>query len=139
MLLIWLAMALGYTVYSWYLVHRDELVAPREQVVLGSITAIHHGKSNTAYYSYEYGGREYHASEMVNPDQHFGHVAVYLDPESPSTSSLVEFRHKREQDTWMMHACSYASLALAAILAFVLELKRRKRLEHEADQATLHF
>jgi len=125
-LLIWLVMSAGFMVYNWFLVRQDEAIAPRQQVVLGSITAIHHGKSDTASYSFTYEGREFHGSQIVSPDQYFGSVAVYFDSAHPSTSSLVDYRRKAKLDHSLMVGCGYTSVGLAVVLAFVLYLKKAK-------------
>jgi hypothetical protein len=127
LLLIWLVMSISFMIYNWFLVRQDEAIAPREQVVLGSIYRTSHWKQGTAFYSFTYAGRKYHGREMVRPDQLcLCDVAVYLDPAHPSTNTLVEYRHKSRQDHSMMIGCGYASGGLGVILAFVLWIKNSK-------------
>jgi hypothetical protein len=131
LLTIWLVMGSGFSAYFWFLVRQDESIAPREKVVLGSIYKRTHWKHESACYSFTYAGREYHGCETVRPDQCFCDVAVYFDPAHPSTNTLVKYRHKSKQDHEMMIGCAYASAGLAAILAFVLWIKRSRKQSQE--------
>ncbi len=124
LLTIWLVMAIGFAAYQWFLVRQDNAIAPREQVALGSMYKLTHGKSTTAFYSFTVAGKEYKGSEMVRSDHCFCDVAVYFDPNDPSTNTLVEYRRKSRQDHAVMMGCSYAALGLAVILACVLMFKK---------------
>jgi hypothetical protein len=137
MLLIWLIMSAGFAAYSWFLVRQDELVAPRERVVWGTIHKMTHWKSNKAFYSFTFAGKEYHGNEIVPPDQYCCDVVVYLDPARPSTCSLVEFHHKSKQDRSVMKGCTYAAVGLAAALAFTLLLKWKRKKDALEAQAIL--
>jgi cytoskeletal protein RodZ len=138
MLSIWLVMSLGFAAYNWFLVLQDEAVAPREQMALGTINHISHGKHDTAHYSFTYAGKEYHDEEMVRSDQTPGDAVVYFDPTHPSTSSLVEYRRKSKQDRSVMKGCLYAAIGLTAALTFTLFLKWKKKDSLE-KQASLSF
>lgn len=123
---ILLTMAIGFTLYNWFLVGQDEAIASRERTVLGSIYRTTRWKQSTAFYSFTYAGREYKGSEIVGPDKMcICDVAVYFDPERPSTNTLVEYRRKKKQDHSMMVGCGYASLALGVGLVCAWALKRR--------------
>jgi hypothetical protein len=126
MLLIWLVMSIGFGAYQRFLVQQDQAIAPREQAMLGTVYKVTHGKQYTAHYSFKYEGKEYRNSEITRPDQGVCDVAVYFDPRNPSTNTLVEYRHKINQDRWVMHACGYASIGLAGTLAVVLWIKRSR-------------
>jgi hypothetical protein len=129
MLLIWLAMSTGFAAYNWFLVRQDERIAPKEQIALGSIYKSTNGRHGPrVYYSFSYEGKEYHGSESVAYGSVIGkYVAVYLDPNDPTTNTLTEFRLKSASDHKMMIGCGYASEGLAVILAFVLWIKRSKK------------
>jgi hypothetical protein len=120
MLLIWLIMSIGFMTYNWYLVRQDESIAPREQVALGNMYKRNHGRTESACYSFSYGGKEYHKCETVSSVQCFCDVAVFFDPTNPSLSSIKEYRLKSAFDHKIMVGCGYASVGLAVILAFVL-------------------
>jgi hypothetical protein len=131
-LTIWLVMAIGFAAYNWFLVRQDEAIAPREQVVLGSVYKISHGKTDTAFYTFNFAGRAWHGSEMAPYKQCVCDAAVYFDPTNPSNSSLVEYRRKSRLDHRMMTGCGYASAGLGAALACVLVLKKARR-KSQAD------
>ena len=126
MLTIWLVMAIGFTAYQWFLIRQDDAIAPRERSALGSMYKMTHWKQDKAFYSFTYEGREYHGSEIVAPGHCFCDVAVYFDPDHPSTNTLVEYRRKSEQDRKMIVGCSYVSMALAIIFACVLLLRKER-------------
>jgi hypothetical protein len=124
LLVIPLVISVGFMIYRWFLVRQDEAIAPREQVVLGTVYKVTHGKQYTAQYSFAYEGKVYRGSEITHPDQCVCDAAVYFDPTNPSTNTLVEYRRKSKQDRWMMHACSYTSIGLAVALACIWGLKK---------------
>ena len=132
MLTIWLVMAGGFALYQRFLVLQDDAIAPRERSALGSMYKFTHRKHDKAFYSFTYAGREYYGSEIVAPNHCFCDVAVYFDPNHPSTNTLIEYRRKSKQDHDLMMWCIYAAGALAVILACVLWLKNiRKSRETE--------
>jgi hypothetical protein len=124
-LTIWLVMSTGFAAYNWFLVRQDEAIAPREQVALGTMYKLSHGKSTTASYSFEYSGKTYRGSETVSSNHCFCDVPVYFDPDHPSTNTLVEYRRKINLDHGMMVACSYVSVGLAIILGCVVWALRK--------------
>lgn len=123
MLTIWLVMAVGFAAYNWFLVRQDQAIAPRENVALGTMYKLSQWKGTTAFYSFKFAGKEYRGSEAVAPDHCFCDVAVYFDPDHPSTNTLVEYRRKAKEDHDMMRDSSYASVGLAALLACVLAMR----------------
>jgi hypothetical protein len=126
MLTIWLVMSTGFAAYNWFLVRQDKAIAPREQVALGTMYNLSHGRSTTASYSFNFAGKEYRGSEMVSSNHCFCDVAVYFDPNHPSTNTLVEYGRKAKHDHDMMIGCSYASVGLATALACVLAFRKSK-------------
>ena len=85
-----------------------------------------HGKTTTASYSFKFAGKEYRGSDTVSSNHCFCDVAVYFDPNHPSTNTLVEYGRKAKQDHAMMMGCSYASVGLANALACVLAFRKPK-------------
>jgi hypothetical protein len=127
MLTIWLAMSIAFTSYQRFLVWQDQAIAPREQIALGSMYKFTHWKHDKAFYSFTFAGREYHGSEIVAPNHCFCDVAVYFDPNHPSTNTLVEYRRKSRQDHLVMIWCAYVTIGLVILLAFVLALKKARQ------------
>jgi hypothetical protein len=123
-----LTLTVGTTIYHWALVRQDDRVAPREQVILGTKSEISTGKGGyAACYSFNYEGRKYsgdenHHSRLSSSDT----VAVYFDPDDPTTNSLTEFRVKSGRDHGTMISFGFASVGFAVILALFLAIKRSK-------------
>jgi hypothetical protein len=133
MLLIWLGMSAGFTIYNWFLVRQDERIAPKERVALGSIYKSTNGRGGPhVYYSFDVDGKSYRGDEGVGRYP-INHVAVYFDPSDPTTNTITEYRLKRKQDHSIMIGCSYASEGLAAILVLVLWAKKSKNKPMEND------
>jgi hypothetical protein len=126
MLSIWLAMSTGFAIYNWFLVKQDERIAPKEQVALGSIYKSTNGRRGPrVFYTFPYDGKQYHGDDSIAYGSTVSsHVAVYFDPDDPTTNNLVEYRHKSKQDHEIMIGCGYAAAVLAALLAFVLWIQR---------------
>ena len=92
---------------------------------MGSIYKSGDGRSGPhVSYSFSYGGKQYRGSDSVARESVLSsHVAVYLDPDDPTTNGLTEYLRKSKQDHGLMIACMYAAVGLAVILAFVLVKK----------------
>jgi hypothetical protein len=123
---IGLVMSIGCGVHQWFLVQQDEEIAPREQNVRGTVYEVIHGKGYTAHYSFTYEGQQYFGSETTGPDQSVRDTTIYFDPTDPSTNTLTEYRIKREKDHSTMFYCGYASVGLAAALAFAWKFKDQR-------------
>ncbi|MGA7884576.1 MAG: hypothetical protein WCA44_02445 [Acidobacteriaceae bacterium] len=121
-----LATSLWLAVHYGTLARQDAVVAPREQVAVGTMLKLTHGKHTTVWYSFTYAGRQYRGSDTVSPNHCFCDVTVYFDPANPSTNTLVEYKRKTWADHLTMTFCLWMSAAFAALLVVAMAIRRRK-------------
>lgn len=122
-----LATTLALAAYYGSLARQDAAAAPREQVAVGTMLKLTHGKYTTAWYAFTYAGKQYRGKGTVSSSHCFCDVTVFFDPEHPSTNSLVEYKRKTWADHTTMIICLWLAAAFAAILACVPALRRNKR------------
>jgi len=121
-----LATRLGLAAHYGSLARQDAVVAPREQNTVGRIVKIVHGKHPTAWYSFTYAERQYRGKDGISSSHCLCDVTVYFDPEHPSTNSLVEYKRRTWADHSTMVICLWMSATFAAILVFILAMRRKK-------------
>lgn len=122
-----LATSVGLAAYYGFLARQDAAAAPREQVAVGTMVKLTHGKYTTAWYAFTYAGKQYRGKGTVSSRHCFCDVTVYFDPNRPSINSLVEYKRKTWADHITMIICLWMAAGFAAILACVPALRRNKR------------
>jgi hypothetical protein len=121
-----LATSLGAAVQYESRARVDAAVAPKEQHAVGKMVKLIQGRHPTAWYSFAYAGQQYRGKDGISSSHCFCDVAVYFDPQHPSTNSLVEYNRR----TWADHSttviCLWMSAAFAAILVLTLVMRSKK-------------
>lgn len=121
-----LAMSLALAFHYGSLARQDAAIAPRQQVAVGTMLKLTHGKYTTAWYSFTVAGRQYRGKGTVSPSHCFCDVTVYFDPSNPAMNSLVEYKRKTWADHITMSVCLWLSAAFAALLVLALVKRSSK-------------
>ena len=131
-----LAMTVALAAYYGSLARQDAVAAPREQIAVGKMIKLTHGKHTTALYSFTWAGKQYHGKDNVSSSHCFCDVTVYFDPVQPSTNSLVEYKRKAWADHLTMIFCLWMSAGLTVILALALVFAKRRTKEADYSRAS---
>src|SRR5262249_7655125 len=110
--------------------NRNQIVAPRQQTITGSLTAGPVGR-NSYRYTFMVGDTEYSEwGTLEGPERKIGQeVLVYYDPQNPAVNALVRFEYSAGQRAWDI-GVGISVLVFIAALSFVSILvatKARRR------------